>query len=123
MSARDGLLACVAAMLLSFVVACSAGPEDSAAGAAPASARVQVYTAPGCPYCGALRVYLKARGIAYEEHDVDASLEARQAFRAMGGVGVPLVVIGDRVIHGFNPFSLEAALGADPEPAVPPAGG
>lgn len=80
--------------------------------AEPATPRVEIYTSAGCGYCKALKVYLAARDIPYVEHNINATLETRQAFFAMGGRGTPLVVVGERRIHGFNPARIEAALSA-----------
>jgi len=85
----------------------------------PDPPRVEIYTSKGCVYCGALRLYLGARDIAYVEHNINASRETQAAFNRMGGVGVPLVVIDGRtMVHGFDPVRLEAAL--DEVPQVTP---
>lgn len=83
----------------------------------PATPRVEIYTSAGCGYCKALKVYLGARDISYVEHNINATLETRQAFFARGGRGTPLVVIGDTRIHGFSPARIEAALAAGTEDA------
>lgn len=89
--------------------------EPSPATGAP---RVEIYTSASCVYCKALRVYLKARDIGYTEHNINATLESRDAFYAMGGVGTPLVVIDGQLIHGFDPMRIEAALDAEPAPSA-----
>jgi len=96
-----------AALLPALVPA--ADEADTAAAAAP---RVEIFTTTSCPYCKALRAYLDARGIAYVEHNINATLETREAFYASGAQGVPVVMIGERVIQGFNPVAIEAALKA-----------
>jgi glutaredoxin len=79
---------------------------------------VEIYTTPSCTYCKMLRKYLQARGIEYTEHNVNATVETREAFYASGAHGVPVVVIGTRRIQGFNPLRIESALrearGAEP---------
>ncbi|MBP6382520.1 MAG: glutathione S-transferase N-terminal domain-containing protein [Pseudomonadales bacterium] len=77
---------------------------------AAAAPRVEIFTTPSCPFCKVLRVYLEARGIAYIEHNVNATQETRAAFYASGAQGVPVVMIGERVIEGFDPVAIEAAL-------------
>lgn len=72
--------------------------------------RVEIYTTPSCAYCKMLRKYLRARGIDYVEHNINATSETRAAFYASGAHGVPVVVIGERRIQGFNPLRIEAAL-------------
>lgn len=74
--------------------------------------RLEIYTSAGCSACKALKIYLGARDIPYIEHNINATLETRRAFFAMGGRGTPLVVIGETRIHGFFPTRIEAALAA-----------
>ncbi|HMV71862.1 MAG TPA: glutaredoxin family protein [Pseudomonadales bacterium] len=71
---------------------------------------VEIYTTPSCAFCKMLRKYLQARGIEYTEHNVNATVETREAFYASGAHGVPVVVIGTRRIQGFNPLRIESAL-------------
>ena len=47
----------------------------------------------------------------YEEKDVDADLEARKEMVEISGqLGVPVTVIGDNVVIGFNKEALEHLL-------------
>ena len=85
----------------------SAASRADGAGVVP---RIDLYTSIGCGYCTALRAYLDARGITYVEHNINETLETQAAFYAMGGQGVPLAVIGGRMILGFRPFKIEQAL-------------
>ena len=101
------LVALLGAALLPALV--PAANDTPTAAVAP---RVEIFTTPSCPFCKALRVYLEARGIAYIEHNVNATEETRAAFYASGAQGVPVVMIGERVIEGFNPVAIEAALKA-----------
>lgn len=78
-------------------------------GQAPAL-RVEIYTTPSCSYCKMLRKYLDAHGVEYIEHNIAASEETRAAFYASGARGVPVTVIGDQRIQGFNPWRIGAAL-------------
>lgn len=101
------LLALLGAVALPALV--PAADDVAVAAAAP---RVEIFTTPSCPFCKALRVYLDARDIAYVEHNVNATQETRAAFYASGAQGVPVVMIGERVIQGFNPVAIESALKA-----------
>ena len=113
MRAKGGTLA-----LAALVLALGAGllwpaPAPAAGDTAAGAPRVEIFTTPSCAFCKALRAYLKTRGIAYVEHNVNANRETREAFYASGVQGVPVVMIGDRVIEGFNPLAIEAALKAE----------
>jgi glutaredoxin len=101
------LLALTGAVMLPALV-----PAADDAPVAVAAPRVEIFTTPSCPFCKALRAYLDARGIAYIEHNVNATQETRAAFYASGAQGVPVVMIGERVIEGFNPVAIESALKA-----------
>jgi glutaredoxin len=106
---RGFVAACVAGSLLAMLAL--AGPESPPA-EADTTPRVEIYTTASCPYCKALRAYLKARGIAYTDHNINRTLETREAFYASGAYGVPLTVIDGQRIQGFDPVRIEAALKA-----------
>ena len=63
---------------------------------------VTIYTTQGCPHCERAKAYFADHGIAYTEHDIDASRAARQEFLRLGGIGVPLIMVGDKKLHGFS---------------------
>jgi mycoredoxin len=75
-----------------------------------AQTRVALYGTPTCPHCANARAYLKAHHIAYADFDVQSDEKARREFSALGGTGVPLLLVGERRITGFNPAVVEAAL-------------
>lgn len=107
-------LAFAALVLAAGAAALRPAPVPAADEADAVAPRVEIFTTNSCPYCKALRAYLDARGIAYVEHNINATLETREAFYASGAQGVPVVMIGERVIQGFNPVAIEAALKAVP---------
>jgi glutaredoxin len=72
--------------------------------------RVVMFSAPGCGYCVKARDYLNQKGVVFEELDVNASEDARRRFESLGGRGVPLILIGERQISGFDPLAIQAAL-------------
>lgn len=79
----------------------------------PTFAPVTMYSASWCGYCKKARAYLTEQGIPFEEKDVEktpgASAElaakAAQAGVQTGG-GVPVFVVGDRILQGFDPDAL-----------------
>lgn len=75
-----------------------------------ASKPVVMYATSWCPYCAQARAYFATNGIAYVEHDVEASAAAHAEFRRLGGRGVPLIFVGDERIDGFNELAFEFAL-------------
>lgn len=54
--------------------------------------------------------FLKKEGIKHRSYDIDKDKRARREFQELGGKGVPLVKIGERVIRGFNKGEIRAAL-------------
>lgn len=93
-------------------VAAQAAPEH-VAGAAKAPAKVTMYVLPECGYCKKVRQLLTQRGVQWQELDILASAQAKQEFIAHGGVGTPLLLIGDSVINGADPARIDAALRAN----------
>jgi glutaredoxin len=68
---------------------------------------VMVYTHKGCPGGDAARQYLDAHRVPYEVRDVINEEAARDEFRRLGGIGTPLLLIGQLVMHGFDPDEFE----------------
>lgn len=72
--------------------------------------KVIVYGTDTCPYCIKTRAYLAERHIAFTDIDVDKSDKGRRDFAQLGGKGVPLILIGDRKMIGFDKAVIDAAL-------------
>ena len=73
--------------------------------------KVKVYTSSTCPYCVMAKEYLAEKGLEYEEKNVQTDKAARQELMKMGYTGVPVVVIGDEEIVGFDRAKIDEALG------------
>lgn len=82
-------------------------PPVVASGAQP---QVTLYATEWCGYCAATRKLFEEKGIAYTELDVEKSTAGYEGFKKLGGNGVPVVVIGDKVIHGYNEPALHKNL-------------
>ena len=67
-----------------------------------------MYGAAWCGYCAQTRQYCAANGIRYTEHDIETSEEGRRGYEALGVRGIPVVVIDDTVVQGFNPQHMDA---------------
>ncbi|ERT64122.1 MULTISPECIES: glutaredoxin family protein [Peptoniphilus] len=73
--------------------------------------KIKVYTSSTCPYCVMAKEYLAEKGLEYEEKNVQTDKAARQELMKMGYTGVPVVVIGDEEIVGFDRAKIDEALG------------
>ena len=77
---------------------------------AQAGTKVVVYGTPTCPYCAKARAYLKERGIAFSDFDLTTSDKAKRDFTQLGGKAVPVILIGNRQLVGFDKDAIDAAL-------------
>ena len=69
----------------------------------------------GASWCGACRkaiAHLEARGIDFEQRDIenDAEAEAEYLRKSKGRRGIPLIDVGGQILQGYSPRSLDAAL-------------
>lgn len=72
---------------------------------------VVMYSTPGCGYCARARQFFQQYNVAYTEKNIRASKSARKKFKQLGGRGVPLIMVGNTRIRGFNVPALKSALG------------
>lgn len=72
---------------------------------------VKIYTTKICPACDKAKNFFKERNILYKEIDVSDDEEAREEMMDISGqMGVPVIVIGNEVVLGFRPITLENIL-------------
>ncbi len=72
---------------------------------------VEIFTTPTCPYCLMTKELLNQKKVSYVEHNVAVDEEARQKMVQISGqLGVPVTVIDEEVIVGFDHNALENAL-------------
>jgi glutaredoxin len=76
--------------------------ESAPAAADADSKRVVMYSASWCGYCRQARNYFQQNGINYVERDIEKSPSARRAYDALGGNGVPVILVGDKRMNGFS---------------------
>jgi len=74
--------------------------------------RIIIFTTPSCPWCRKTKQYLKDRGFSFKEVNI---LQRRSAVkdiqRMTGQTGVPVVVINNRPVVGFNKSKIDRLLG------------
>ncbi|RON01960.1 NrdH-redoxin [Pseudomonas brassicacearum] len=75
-----------------------------------ANARVVLYATDWCGYCKAIRRFLDQKGIPYREFDIEKDADARKAYEALGGRGIPMLDVNGTLIRGYEPDEILAAL-------------
>lgn len=74
--------------------------------------RVTVYSTQNCPYCRMAKAFLEKYGVPFENIDVGANVNAaRKMVEISGQRGVPVIVVDDEVIIGFDAPRLNELFG------------
>jgi len=77
--------------------------------------KVTVYSTQNCPYCRMAKAFLDKHGVPYESIDVGADNEAAKKMIDLSGQrGVPVILIDDEVIVGFDSERLNELFGEPP---------
>lgn len=64
---------------------------------------VTIYTTPTCPWCHKAKAWLRDKKIRYREIDVTSDRKGLdEMVKISGQTGVPVIVVGEEVIVGFN---------------------
>lgn len=71
---------------------------------------ITVYTSTTCSFCHMVKDYLDSKGLKYTEKNIAEDKEARMEMMKMGFTGVPVVIIGDEKILGYDKAKIDAAL-------------
>ncbi|CAM3051220.1 glutaredoxin domain-containing protein [Hathewaya histolytica] len=72
--------------------------------------KVQVYTSDTCPHCVTAKEYLKQNNIEFEEKNIKEG-QFRKELMAMGFMSVPVILIGEEQILGFDKARVDSLLG------------
>ena len=75
-----------------------------------ASARVVLYSTEWCGYCKQIQRFLDKKGVPYQNLDIEKDAQARKAYEALGGGGIPFVDVNGTLIREYNPEAIMAAL-------------
>lgn len=74
--------------------------------------KVEIYSTPTCHFCHAAKTFLTEKGISFTDHNVAQDLERRQEMVDLTGqMGVPVIVIGDDVMVGYDQKKMVELLG------------
>lgn len=73
---------------------------------------IKIYSTPTCTWCQKVKKYLKSNSLEYTDIDVSDSKRASDEMKKISGQsGVPVVVINNKVIIGFNRTAIDEAIG------------
>ncbi|WKE65026.1 glutaredoxin family protein [Gallaecimonas kandeliae] len=70
----------------------------------------KLYTNDWCPACVRTDALLQELGVKAERVNMDYALEADQIRAKYGDASLPILVLGDKVIHGYAPDRIRQAL-------------
>ncbi len=73
---------------------------------------VTIYSTPTCHFCHMAKDYFDEKGVKYTDYNVMEDLEKRQEMlNRTGQMGVPVIIIGDEIIIGFDQPRINSLLG------------
>jgi glutaredoxin 3 len=76
--------------------------------------KVTIYSTPSCHFCHMAKDFLNDKGISFEDFDVAQDLEKRkEMFEKSGQMGVPVIIIDENLIVGFNRPKIVELLGIE----------
>jgi glutaredoxin 3 len=77
-----------------------------------ATKHVEIYSTPSCHFCHMAKDFFKANNVPFTDYDV-ASDPAKRAelVDKSGQLGVPVIIIGNDLIVGFNKPKIAELLG------------
>jgi len=76
-----------------------------------ADKKVVIYSTPTCPVCKRAKAYLSQKEISYTEYNVATDKEkAHEMIHKSGQMGVPVIIVDDQLVVGFNQTKLDELL-------------
>ncbi len=76
-----------------------------------ADKKVVIYSTPTCPYCKRAKEYFSRKGISYTDIDVAQDREkAKEMTQKSGQMSVPVILIDDDIVVGFDQAQLDKLL-------------
>jgi glutaredoxin-like YruB-family protein len=74
--------------------------------------KVTIYSTPTCHFCSLAKDYFNENNVKFEAFDVASDLEKRREMvEKSGQLGVPVIIIDNQVIVGFDKTHIDQALG------------
>ncbi len=76
--------------------------ESTPAIAANNHTQVVMYSTDWCGYCKQARSLFRSADVEYQEYNIEKSAEGLKQYQALGGRGVPLIIINGKILRGFD---------------------
>lgn len=64
--------------------------------------KVEIYTSKSCSHCHAAKEFLSQNNISFTEYDITQDAQARRELMRKGYRSVPLIIIENEEISGFD---------------------
>ena len=113
MSLSFGKTRTAALMLaLALLAACASDTDVAGVRSTFGDFDVVMLSTSTCGYCKKLRADLAAWGVDYVDVDIESERKGRNAYEQLNGRGVPILLIGDQVVHGYSPKRSQHLLAA-----------
>ena len=74
---------------------------------------VVIYTATWCGVCKSAKSFFEKQGIDYNEYDIEKSAQGKRDYKRMRGRGVPIILVGDQRMNGFDPARFQRLYSAE----------
>ena len=72
--------------------------------------QIEIYTSETCSYCHAAKDFLRQNNISFTEYNITKDIQARSELMRKGYRSVPLIIIGDEEVSGFDKAQLSSKL-------------
>lgn len=72
--------------------------------------RITLYSSPNCGHCRQIKAHLLRLKIPFQDFDISRNNRAQNEFQRLGARGVPLLLIGEKRLDGYEPHRLEKLL-------------
>jgi len=72
---------------------------------------VTIYSTPTCHFCQAAKAFFKENSVAFTDYNVaEDEAKRNEMVEKSGQMGVPVIMIGDEMIIGFNESKVKELL-------------
>lgn len=79
---------------------------------------IKILVASWCVHCRDLENFLQKQGFGYTKLDIEKDVEGRKVYQQLGGGGVPMVIIGNSVLKGFDRNAILEMMNRSAKPAA-----